>query len=189
MDTLALVFKEAREIEGSSAPVDQRVLLVASLLWPQEKFAPHFFVILRWALVPIFVLLCYVFEWEHWRSLNCWIFVATSNALGVSMCQTGIHSFEWNGSHFEFATSCTMLDAFFGSIPLLWQRDLSVRANMLTLLSYFVCLTGFNFFRLHLSILLHTAGLPWFIAHELLAAISYFAIFLWIVSRLRRTRA
>jgi hypothetical protein len=78
------------------------------------------------------------------------------------------------------AISCTALDAFCGSIPLLWQGRRPFSGNLLYLAAYFLCLSAVNLARLELGFVLHLQGVSWFLAHEVMSGVFYFALFLWI---------
>ena len=97
------------------------------------------------------------------------------------MQRVSFDTLRFGGREFEFAISCTQIDVFCASIPLIWRFTTSVRANVLKLSTYFTCLFGFNILRLELGHLLLARGVPWVLAHESIAGVNLFIIFLWVV--------
>jgi len=137
--------------------------------------------LLRICSVPLFVTLCYQFDWHAWRSLWVDTFVKISFWWGVSAVRVSFDSFVFQDTIYRFVTACTALDAFFGSIPLLWKGKVAVHRNLSFLAIYFICLSIANLIRLELGFVLYLRGVSWFVAHEVMAGIFYFVLFLWIV--------
>src|SRR4051812_26253558 len=94
-------------------------------------------VIIRLALVPLFVVVCYFFEWTPLRSGTVGVLVRLSSALGLPMRALGPNVIETSGVQVGFSIACTMVDAFFGAIPLLWGTNISVIQNFLRLTTVF----------------------------------------------------
>ena len=138
---------------------------------------------LRIALVPLFVLLCHVFSWRAWRAVVTAALLALLHRAGAPAVPLAVDTFRFHGSLFQVAVSCTALDVFFGSIPLLWERRGSLVRNLRFFAVYFAGLSAINLARLALGFLLYRAGLSWFLAHELPSGLFYFAVFVWIARR------
>ena len=136
---------------------------------------------LRVCLVPLFVVLCYQFEWTAWRSLTCEAFLKLASWIGIPAVRVSPWAFTSNGHAYLFVISCTALDAFFGSVPLLWRARKSVLANSLFLAGYFVVLSIVNLLRLQAGFLLYAGGIPWSLAHEGMSGVFYFGLLLWIL--------
>jgi len=136
--------------------------------------------LVRIALVLPFVLLCYEFEWMAWRSFVSGVFLAISQWIGIPVVRISLDSFLCRGHRYQFVISCTALDAFFGSIPLLWRWGKAVHTNLVFLAAYFLCLSVVNLVRLEFGFLLYLRGVPWSLSHEAMAGVFYFALFLWI---------
>ena len=141
--------------------------------------------VLRVCLVPLFVALCYQFEWRAWRALVAGAFLTAAPWFGVPAARLGADSFICHGELYHFAIACTALDAFFGSIPLVWNWRARVAGNLAVLAAYFVCLSAINLARLELGLAIYLRGVPWSLAHEAMAGVFYFALFLWIARRRR----
>jgi len=135
---------------------------------------------LRILLVPLFVVLCYQFDWWAWRSLFTDAIMAVIPWLGAQAVRRGVESFACGGTFYKVAISCTALDAFFGSIPLVWKVRLSVSRNLAFLAAYLACLSVLNLARLLLGFVLYLWGVSWLLAHEAAAGAFYFGLFLWI---------
>ena len=144
--------------------------------------------LVRIALVLPFVLLCYEFEWMAWRSSVTSTFVAISQWMGIPVLPISPDSFLCHGHRYQFVISCTALDAFFGSIPLLWRWGKSVPVNLLFLSAYFLCLSVVNLVRLEFGFLLFLRGVPWWLSHEAMSGVFYFALFLWLARQRRWTQ-
>src|SRR5258708_16148686 len=90
---------------------------------------------------------------------------------------------ELNNIEVQFAVSCTQIDVFCGGIPLIWNLRLRARRNLAKLAIFFVCLFAFNIARLQLRYVLFAHGAPWVLAHECIARVNLFLIFVWVVSQ------
>jgi hypothetical protein len=138
---------------------------------------------LRVALVAPSVLVCYLFGWNSWRFSVCAMFVALAHSLAMPAVRVLPDSFVCAGHIYRFAIACTAVDAFFGSIPLLWTTTRSVLRNLLFFFVYFVVLSALNLARLAAGLWIFLRGVPWSISHEAFAGVSYFVLFLWIAHR------
>jgi len=145
--------------------------------WRQE--------LLRFCLVPLFVVLCYQFEWRAWREFVTTILVALAPWFGVPLVRLGFDSFICQGEFYRVVLACTALDAFCGSIPLVWDLRLKLHRNAVLLVTYLACLSVVNLLRLELGFVLYLRGVSWFLAHEAVAGVFYFALLLWIVLQRR----
>lgn len=156
---------------------DQAVAVRSSLAWRLNA--------LRVCLVPFLVVLCYQFDWQVWRELVASAFLVISSWFGVPAVRLDSVSFICNGESYYFAIACTALDAFFGSIPLLWNLRATLFRNLAFLAAYFLCLSVINLMRLEIGLMIYLRGVPWSLAHEALAGVFYFGLFLWIVQQRR----
>lgn len=137
----------------------------------------------RIALIGPFVLLCYAFDWNALRSFNCTVYLAISHTLGIPALRVSPYAFLTLGHIYFFATACTAIEAFFGSIPLLWEFRKSVAANLSFFAIYAFLLFGANILRLAFGMLMFVRGVPWRLSHEAMAGCFYFAMFIWIAHR------
>jgi hypothetical protein len=143
----------------------------------------HQGLICRLLLVPLFVAVCHIFDWYWLRILLTITIVKISALLAIPMHRIGVDLVELGGMQMRFAVSCTLLDAFFGAVPLLWQSSVSVRRNFAHLAVVWIAMSGLNVVRLEAGFVAMNAGAPWWLAHECVSGVSYFCLFLYIVHR------
>jgi hypothetical protein len=135
----------------------------------------------RVLLVPAFVAVCHLYDWSWLRVLTTVTLEQISALLGVAMQRTGADVIRVAGISAQFAVACTMIDAFFGAIPLLWRTAVSWSQNLLRLSGVLVAVFGLNIVRLELGFVAMTKGVPWWLAHEVVAGVAYFCLYLYIV--------
>lgn len=135
----------------------------------------------RVALVPVFVGLCYLHDWPGLRAATTAILVQVSEVLHVPMHWLDWDSVELGGLHIQFVIACTMLDAFFGAIPLLWRTSAGLARNFVRLSVVFLAVCLLNILRLEAGFVALSAGVPWWLAHECVAGVAYFCLFAFIV--------
>jgi hypothetical protein len=139
--------------------------------------------LLRIGLVPLFVAVCYRYEWRAWRALVSGAVIALLHAAGAPARPLSFDTFAFHGGNFQVAISCTALDVFCGSIPLLWQWQQPVSRNFRFFAAYFLGLSAINLARLVVGFLLYSQAVSWLLAHEVMSGVFYFAVFLWIARR------
>jgi exosortase/archaeosortase family protein len=135
------------------------------------------------ALVPLFVVLCYQFEWRALRSVVCSAFLAILHAAAVPALQISPDGLIWRGQVYQFVVACTAVDAYCGSVPLLWMVEKSVPRNLVFFSVYFVVLSVVNVIRIAAGFLAFVGGVSWWLSHEVVAGVFYFFLFLWIARR------
>jgi hypothetical protein len=140
----------------------------------------------RVLLVPVFVAGCYLVgfcldEWSWLRVLTTATLVQLSALLGVPMYRTGVDVITVAGISARFVVACTMIDAFFGAIPLLWRTTVSWLENVARLTAVLGAVFVLNIVRLELGFIAMTKGAPWWLAHECVAGVAYFCLYLFIV--------
>ncbi len=151
-------------------------------VWPKLTRS----LLIRIALVAPLVLLCHALEWRGLRVLTTDTLVDLSALLGLPMPRLGWDLVLVGGVQVKFVVACTLVDAFCGAIPLLWRSARGMGWNVLRLAGVAVGFFGLNIFRLEIGFVGMHAGLPWWLAHECVSGITYFAIFVWIVHDWRK---
>ena len=141
---------------------------------------------LRILLVPVFVAGCYLAgllldNWSWLRVLTTITLVQISAAIGIPMYRTDVDVITVAGVSARFVVSCTMIDAFFGAIPLLWRTNVSWLQNFARLGAVLGGVFVLNIVRLELGFIAMTRGAPWWLAHECVAGVAYFCLYLFIV--------
>ena len=134
----------------------------------------------RIALVPLFVAGCYLFSWTWLQSIDCAALVWLLELTGFEVQAGSASGFRWRGIQYEFAVSCTAMDALAGCIPLLWRRSESSVTNAVRLLGFTIIVSLLNLLRLWLGFALLRAGIPWVWGHEVVAGVFYFGLLAWI---------
>ena len=138
-------------------------------------------IVSRLALVPVFVAVCYLFEWWQLRAATTIVLLKLSAILHLPMGRAGTDLVNLDGMRIQFGLACTMVDAFFGAIPLLWRRSIGAGQNIARLAAVFVGIFALNISRLELGFVAMHRGAPWWLAHECVAGVGYFCIFLFIM--------
>ena len=142
----------------------------------------------RVTLIPLFVAVCYLFDWGWLRSATTTILVEISKLLGIPMHQIDRDMVEMGGIRVHFVVACTMVDAFFGAIPLMWRTSATLMGNGRRLTALFVGVVSLNVIRLEAGFVALNAGVPWWLAHECVAGIAYFCLLLFLVREQRTAR-
>jgi hypothetical protein len=104
-----------------------------------------------------------------------------SSILGISMVRTGADVVTVAGVSAKFIVACTMIDAFFGAIPLLWRTNVSWGQNVLRLSAVLMGVFVLNIVRLEFGFIAMTRGVPWWLAHEVVAGVAYFCLYVFIM--------
>ncbi len=141
---------------------------------------------IRVLLIPVFVAGCYLAgycldDWSWLRVLTTVTLVRISAALGVPMYRIGTDVISVAGISAQFVVACTMIDAFFGAIPLLWRTYVSWFENFVRLSAVLGGVFLLNIVRLEFGFIAMTRGVPWWLAHECVAGVPYFCLYLFIV--------
>jgi hypothetical protein len=136
--------------------------------------------LLRFALVPCFVALCYCFRWETLRFLVSEANLKLDLLFGVTLERSGLHSVQWQGVVYHYDIACAFIDVWFGSIPLLWNLRRKPWSNVAVFVLLGLVLFTFNVLRLSFSDLLFASGLSWNLAHNVVSGIAYFLVWIWI---------
>src|SRR5258708_40184110 len=145
------------------------------------RFRPAAALAIRIALGAAFVIVCHQFEWMLLRYVTAESILRLSQFLKLGMSRVAADTVELNNIQFQFTVSCTQIDVFCGAIPLIWNLRLRARRNLAKLAIFFVCLFAFNIARLQLGYALFAHGAPWVLAHECIAGVNLFLIFVWVV--------
>ncbi len=134
----------------------------------------------RVLLVPVFVGACYLYDWAWLRVLTTDTLVQISALLGVPMYRIGADVISVAGISAKFVVACTMIDAYFGAIPLLWRTRVSFLHNFVRMAAVLVGVFVLNIVRLEVGFVGMTRGVPWWLAHEVVAGVTYFCLYMFI---------
>ncbi len=136
--------------------------------------------LVRFSLVGLAVALCYCFEWKWLRYLTSEINIRLDALAGISMSRWEQDSVLWHGVVYRYVNACTFVDVWCGSIPLLWNLRRTVSRNLTGIAVWTLGLFLFNNLRLCLSDILFEHGLSWNLAHNFVAGLAYFAVWMAI---------
>lgn len=140
----------------------------------------------RILLVAVAVVFAHTLEWQWLRFLTSEAVLRLSMVMGLSAVHFSFDTLRMNGELFRFVVSCTFVDVFLGSIPLLWNFQKSVFRNSMRIVAAGVIFSAFNVVRLEIGQLLYLRyGVPYIVAHDILSGFAYFAI--WLVLWHQRT--
>jgi exosortase/archaeosortase len=134
----------------------------------------------RVGLVAIFAAAAHQISWEWLRFLTSECVLRISAFLGMTSSRVSFDIIVVGGQAAQFVISCTFVDVFMGSIPLLWNLEKSVFRNILRLLAAATLLFAFNVLRLEFGHVLYYWGAPWTVADQVLGGLAYFAVWLAI---------
>ena len=132
--------------------------------------------LVRVALVAALVILSHTLKWHCLRFVTSEAVRCFSNIIGLSAERVSFDTVRIDNTMFRFVVSCTFIDVFAGCIPLLWRRSDSLIRNMKRIVGAGFVLFSFNLFRLEMSQLLYASGVSWNLADQLVAGVSYFAV-------------
>jgi len=140
---------------------------------------------IRILLSGICVLLCYQFSWMTYRQININALTNLINIFDLEAMRTSMVTFKVDNNSFLMGISCTSIDAFAGSIPLLWKPKETWLRQLKFFTLYFLIFFTINQFRLLIGFILYDLGVSWFWAHEIPSGIFLFGLFIWILHQKR----
>ena len=138
---------------------------------------------LRVTLAIAVVLLVHAFDWMAWRKTTADVLIVSLHALGVASARITPDTVAVVGRFFRIEISCTFADALLPSIPLLWEFGDSLVRNMAALIFYLIIMSALNIVRLTFGFVLFAHGVPWWLGHQFVAGLFYFALLCWIGHR------
>jgi len=137
----------------------------------------------RGALAAAAIVGCRQYDWAPLRRCTTTLIVYLSNYLELSVLRVTPDSIELNSTLVQFVVSCTLIDAFCGAIPLLWNLSVSILFNLFRLAIIFVALFVLNIARLEAGFVAFAHGVPWVLAHEVVSGLTYFTLLVFVFTR------
>src|SRR5262249_43308093 len=125
-------------------------------------------------LSAVLVAFCYQLPWSALRAALTTTLVALSRALGLDARAVSADTMELAGTLFLQTVGCTLVDHFFACAPLAWDRSATAAANARRLALLFVALFAFNVARLQIGLVAFAHGVPWWLAHQVVAGVAQF---------------
>jgi hypothetical protein len=134
----------------------------------------------RLMLTVLAVVICYQFRWDSVRFLTAELHLRLAALLGMTRERIAPDGVLWGGRVYNYVTACTFADVWCGAIPLLWDLRRPLPSNLARIGMLAIGLLGLNVLRLTLSDGLFTLGVPWLLAHDVIAGLAYFAVWVWL---------
>ena len=142
--------------------------------------------VLRLALAAALALLCHAWEWQWLRWVTTSALVQIAAALGIPMRRLGWDLIAVAGMHVQVVVSCTLVETILAALSLLWRSSLGAARNLLRLAVVAAALSVLNLFRLTIGLVGLNCGLPWWLAHDCILGVTFFAILVFVVRDWRR---
>ena len=135
----------------------------------------------RLAMVAIFVLVAHQFAWNWLCFLTSEALLRISAFLGLAVARVSFDTLSVNGQLVQYVTSCTFIDVYLGSVPLLWNLRNTSLQNFSFLSATAIIFAALNIVRLETALVMFADGISWTVADGLLGGLAYFAIwrFIW----------
>jgi hypothetical protein len=157
------------------------MITVTARPWKRRLTPAERSLAIRVLLVLPFVTACYFFRWDWLRVGTTEVLVWLGAVMDAPMHRLGSDMVQLDGFRIQFIVPCTMVDAFFGAIPFLWSWSAEWHRNILRMVMVFLGVFALNVGRLELGFVGLHHGVPWWLAHEVVAGVAYFCLFLFIV--------
>ena len=135
----------------------------------------------RVLLVAGFAAAAHLFDWIWLRELTVSGLMQMSALIGLGMHRIAFDTITVAGIAAQVVVACTMIDAFCGAVPLLWRTNISWPRNLLRLSGVFAGVFVLNVVRLELGFVALSRGVPWWLAHECVAGVTYFCLYAFIM--------
>jgi exosortase/archaeosortase len=135
--------------------------------------------LVRACLVAIFVVVSHELRWQWLRFVTSEVVLRLSATLGMDTARLSFDTIRVQETPFRFVVSCTFIDVFLGSLPLLWDLRRSLLRNCARLVVAGTILFAFNIIRLEIAQVLYARGASWEVADGVLGGIAYFLV--WVV--------
>lgn len=136
--------------------------------------------LLRGCLVALFVVVSHDLRWQWLRFATSEAVLRLSAVLGMDTARLSFDTIRVHRAQFTFVVSCTFVDVFLGSLPLLWDLRRSLLRSLSRLVVVGIMLFTFNILRLEIAQILYAHGVSWQIADGVIGGIAYFLVWIMI---------
>lgn len=133
-------------------------------------------ILCRAALVILFVAWVHQAKWQWLRFATSEVVLRMCGLLNIHGTRISFDVIEIRGQQFQYLISCTFVDVFVASVPLMWNVTLSLVRNVAWVVAVGAFLFLFNAIRLEIAVLVYLHGIPWIIADGFWGGVSYFIV-------------
>lgn len=172
------------EIRARATQVSASSSMIATVrrtaLTSRECLRNYRGILYRVGLVILFAVTAHQVTWHWLRFVTSELVLRFSGFLNIRATRLSFDVIELQGEQFRYLTSCTFVDVFIASIPLIWNVKASLIRNVAWVAVAGMALFNFNAIRLEIAVLLYCHRIPWTIADGLLGGCSYFVVWLGI---------
>ena len=130
------------------------------------------------------VVACHLMRWDALRFWTSEAVLRVCNALAVTMQRLAPHAVRCRGNLFTYTVGCTFVDVSAGAMVLLWERKRAPAANLAMMVGVAAALFVFNVVRLSLGFVLYAHHVPWSLAHEAMAGVAYFLVWVYLMRQI-----
>jgi hypothetical protein len=134
----------------------------------------------RLCLTALLVGVAHELRWEGLRFLTSEVILRLSALLGMATARISFDTIELQDQWLQILVSCTFVEIFVGSVPLIWRLDLSLLRNLSRLVAFAGALFALNILRLEPGQIAYSYGAPWILAHDIPLGFACFAIWVFI---------
>ncbi len=128
----------------------------------------HRDIVFRFGLVTLFAFVTHQLTWQWLRFVTSEAVLRMCSFLDIQGSRISFDVIELRGEQFQYVISCTFVDVFLASLPLLWNARKSLIHNVVWILIAGAVLFPLNTIRLEIALLLYFHGIYWTIADGLL---------------------
>jgi hypothetical protein len=143
----------------------------------------HGVVALRIVLSGIALLVCYSLQWYWLRAVTAQWNVRLDAVAGMHFEWLSYDTVAWHGRVFHYTIACAFADVWCAALPLVWDTRRRLWHNFAWIALFTPALFLYNIFRLSVSDVIYSTGVPWTLAHDLLSGFAYVPV--WFVVRRR----
>jgi len=140
--------------------------------------------LIRVALLAAAVIICHLMRWDALRFWTSEAVLRLCHLLAVPMRRLSPYAVRCHGNIFSYTVGCTFVDVCAGAMVLLWNRKRALVANLAMMAGVAAAMFAFNITRLTLGFVLYVHRVPWLLAHEAMAGVAYFLVWLYLMRQI-----
>jgi hypothetical protein len=138
----------------------------------------------RATLMVAAVIVCHLMRWDAPRFWTSEAVLRLCGLVAVPMQRVAPYAVRCHGDIFTYTVGCTFIDVCAGAMVLLWNRNRALTANLATMVGIAAAMFAFNITRLTLGFVLYVHSVPWALAHEAMAGLAYFLVWIYLAHQI-----